>query len=82
MIIRGGENVYPTEIENFLHNHPKVEDVQVEHYMHYSLLLSFEVGKITKTWENIIVIISSMKITPILIEDLPSLWLFLLAGLA
>jgi fatty-acyl-CoA synthase len=29
MIIRGGENVYPREIEEFLYRHPKVRDVQV-----------------------------------------------------
>jgi len=29
MIIRGGENVYPREIEEFLHSHPKILDVQV-----------------------------------------------------
>jgi fatty-acyl-CoA synthase len=29
MIIRGGENVYPREIEEFLHAHPAVADVQV-----------------------------------------------------
>ncbi|MEX2982497.1 AMP-binding protein [Streptomyces sp. C36] len=29
MIIRGGENVYPREIEEFLHTHPKISDVQV-----------------------------------------------------
>ena len=29
MIIRGGENIYPTEVENFLYKHPCVEDVQV-----------------------------------------------------
>ena len=29
MIIRGGENVYPREIEEFLFRHPKVQDVQV-----------------------------------------------------
>ncbi|MAS54235.1 MAG: AMP-binding protein [Pimelobacter sp.] len=29
MVIRGGENVYPREIEEFLHTHPDVEDVQV-----------------------------------------------------
>lgn len=37
MIIRGGENVYPREIEEFLYGHPKIADVQVvgvpdEHY--------------------------------------------------
>jgi fatty-acyl-CoA synthase len=29
MIIRGGENVYPREIEEFLYGHPKIRDVQV-----------------------------------------------------
>jgi fatty-acyl-CoA synthase len=29
MIIRGGENIYPREIEEFLYSHPKVGDVQV-----------------------------------------------------
>jgi fatty-acyl-CoA synthase len=29
MIIRGGENVYPTEIEQFLYTHPDIQDVQV-----------------------------------------------------
>ena len=29
MVIRGGENVYPREIEEFLYGHPKVQDVQV-----------------------------------------------------
>jgi fatty-acyl-CoA synthase len=29
MIIRGGENIYPREIEEFLYAHPKIQDVQV-----------------------------------------------------
>ncbi|UMZ73599.1 AMP-binding protein [Natranaerofaba carboxydovora] len=29
MIIRGGENIYPREIEEFLYTHPKVSDVQI-----------------------------------------------------
>jgi fatty-acyl-CoA synthase len=29
MVIRGGENVYPREIEEFLYSHPDVQDVQV-----------------------------------------------------
>ena len=29
MIIRGGENIYPKEIEDFLYTYPKVKDVQV-----------------------------------------------------
>jgi len=29
MVIRGGENVYPREIEEFLYHHPSIQDVQV-----------------------------------------------------
>ena len=29
MVIRGGENLYPTEIEEFLFTHPKIRSVQV-----------------------------------------------------
>ncbi len=29
MVIRGGENVYPREIEEFLYTHPQIADVQV-----------------------------------------------------
>ncbi|PWA21408.1 hypothetical protein CCH79_00003359, partial [Gambusia affinis] len=29
MLIRGGENIYPAEIEQFLHTHPKVKEAQV-----------------------------------------------------
>ncbi len=29
MVIRGGENVYPREVEEFLYGHPKIMDVQV-----------------------------------------------------
>jgi len=29
MVIRGGENIYPREIEEFLYRHPQVQDVQV-----------------------------------------------------
>jgi fatty-acyl-CoA synthase len=29
MVIRGGENIYPREVEEFLYTHPKVQDVQV-----------------------------------------------------
>jgi fatty-acyl-CoA synthase len=29
MVIRGGENVYPREVEEFLYTHPEIEDVQV-----------------------------------------------------
>jgi fatty-acyl-CoA synthase len=29
LVIRGGENIYPREVEEFLYRHPDVEDVQV-----------------------------------------------------
>ncbi|MGH8980012.1 MAG: AMP-binding protein [Acidimicrobiales bacterium] len=29
LVIRGGENIYPREVEEFLHGHPDIEDVQV-----------------------------------------------------
>jgi fatty-acyl-CoA synthase len=29
MIIRGGENIYPREVEEFLYSHPQIADVQV-----------------------------------------------------
>ena len=29
MVIRGGENIYPREVEEFLYRHPKIEDVTV-----------------------------------------------------
>lgn len=29
MIIRGGENIYPKEIEEFYYTHPKIQDIQV-----------------------------------------------------
>ena len=29
MIIRGGENIYPREVEEFLYRHPKIQDAQV-----------------------------------------------------
>jgi len=29
MVIRGGENIYPREIEEFLYTHPSISDVQV-----------------------------------------------------
>jgi len=29
MVVRGGENVYPAEVENYLFRHPAVQEVQV-----------------------------------------------------
>jgi fatty-acyl-CoA synthase len=29
MVIRGGENIYPREVEEYLHGHPAIDDVQV-----------------------------------------------------
>jgi fatty-acyl-CoA synthase len=37
MIIRGGENVYPREIEEFLHQHPKIADVYIVGVPHEKL---------------------------------------------
>ncbi|XP_044104646.1 medium-chain acyl-CoA ligase ACSF2, mitochondrial isoform X2 [Neovison vison] len=32
MIIRGGENIYPAELEDFFHTHPQVQEVQISHF--------------------------------------------------
>ena len=37
MIIRGGENIYPREVEEFLYTHPKIADVQVFGLPHQEL---------------------------------------------
>ena len=44
MIIRGGENIYPREIEEFLYTHPKVAEVQVVGIPHGSL------GEVVLAW--------------------------------
>jgi fatty-acyl-CoA synthase len=44
MIIRGGENIYPREIEEFLYTHPKISDVQVIGLPHERL------GEVTVAW--------------------------------
>jgi fatty-acyl-CoA synthase len=44
MIIRAGENVYPREIEEFLHTHPKVAEVQVVG------LPDLKLGEIVAAW--------------------------------
>ena len=38
VIIRGGENIYPTEIEQFLYQHPKIVDVQVDQECRASIM--------------------------------------------
>jgi len=38
LIIRGGENIYPAEIEDFLRKHPKIKDVAVIGYPHPRLV--------------------------------------------
>ena len=38
LIIRGGENIYPTEVEQFLYKYPKIQDVQVHVNSTYLLL--------------------------------------------
>ena len=56
MIIRGGENIYPREIEEYLYTHPSVQDVQVigvpdlrygEEVAAYIILKEGESGKVT-----------------------------------
>ncbi|XP_062826647.1 medium-chain acyl-CoA ligase ACSF2, mitochondrial isoform X3 [Anolis carolinensis] len=37
MIIRGGENIYPAELEQFLHTHPKIQEVQVRRMVKWDL---------------------------------------------
>ncbi len=37
MLIRGGENIFPVEIENELYRHPRVRDVQVVGVPHETL---------------------------------------------
>ncbi|MFY9843976.1 MAG: hypothetical protein WA718_19300 [Terriglobales bacterium] len=44
MIIRGGENVYPREVEEFLYTHPKVSEVQVVGIPHERL------GEVVLAW--------------------------------
>jgi fatty-acyl-CoA synthase len=44
MIIRGGENVYPREVEEFLYTHPKIADVQVVG------LPDIKLGEIVAAW--------------------------------
>uniref|UniRef100_A0A8C6LHT4 Medium-chain acyl-CoA ligase ACSF2, mitochondrial n=1 Tax=Nothobranchius furzeri TaxID=105023 RepID=A0A8C6LHT4_NOTFU len=59
MIIRGGENVYPAEIEQFLHTHPKVKEAQISHFKipRYVLFVTdYPVtitGKVTRTSDRI-----------------------------
>ena len=40
MIIRGGENIYPREIEEFLHTHPAIGEAQVMRRRQFSLFLT------------------------------------------
>jgi fatty-acyl-CoA synthase len=44
VIIRGGENIYPREVEEFLYTHPKVDEVQVVGIPHARL------GEIVVAW--------------------------------
>jgi fatty-acyl-CoA synthase len=44
MIIRGGENVYPAEIEGFLFNHPKIAEVAVVG------LPNLKLGEVVAAW--------------------------------
>jgi fatty-acyl-CoA synthase len=44
MIIRGGENIFPAEMENFPHTHPKIADVKVIGIADYKL------GEVVVAW--------------------------------
>jgi fatty-acyl-CoA synthase len=44
VIIRGGENIYPREVEEFLYTHPKVGEVQVVGIPHERL------GEVPVAW--------------------------------
>ena len=44
VVIRGGENIYPREVEEFLYTHPKVGEVQVVGIPHERL------GEIVVAW--------------------------------
>lgn len=44
MIIRGGENIYPAELESFLYTHPKIAEVQVVG------LPDLKLGEIVAAW--------------------------------
>jgi fatty-acyl-CoA synthase len=48
MIIRGGENIYPAEIENFLYSHPKIAEVQVVG------LPDLKLGEIVAAWVRLL----------------------------
>ena len=41
MIIRGGENIYPTEIEYLLYKHPKVREIQVREFSIFFMSCNF-----------------------------------------
>ena len=47
MIIRGGENIYPREIEEFLYTHPAVDEVQVIGVPHQRL------GEVVCAWVRV-----------------------------
>jgi len=40
MIIRGGENIYPREIEELLHKHPDIKEAQVNFMSKVSLKIN------------------------------------------
>jgi acyl-CoA synthetase (AMP-forming)/AMP-acid ligase II len=47
MIIRGGENISPAEVEEFLYHHPKIQEVEVllnSHAKLKSRSLTFRIG--------------------------------------
>jgi fatty-acyl-CoA synthase len=53
MIIRGGENIYPREIEEFLFRHPQIAEVQVFGIAHETLGEEVCAWVVTKTGEDL-----------------------------
>ena len=46
LIIRGGENIYPVEVEQFLYKHPKIADVQVKTKQYKHRLLQYMCARV------------------------------------
>lgn len=43
IIIRGGENIYPAEIEKILYTHPKVKEAQVSSRLAFHRILNGQI---------------------------------------
>ena len=55
MIIRGGENIYPREIEEFLHTHPSIMEAQVQfasYFLKITLVISVATKILQRFWRR------------------------------